>query len=220
MRLAATVMLVRDRPSGGIEVLVVRRSARSSFAPDAFVFPGGTVEPGDYELAFDGWPSDRVAREFRAEIPEVLPTDAPAVAARDASALVAAAARELHEEASIAIEPAQLSLFSHWITPPTEPKRFNTHFFLARAPHDARGVADSYETHDADWVAPGNALERHARGELHLVYPTIKHLERLRGFVAVDALLAFGREKPIRTIMPDRSPAEGFVMPDSLENAW
>ncbi len=220
MRLAATVMLVRDRPAGGFEILMVRRSARSAFAPDAFVFPGGTVETGDYARSLEGWSDDRIAREFRAEIPAALPTSVPSVDARDASALIAAAARELQEEASIALTPADLSLFSHWITPPTEPRRYDTYFFLARAPRDARGVADALETHDARWFEPHEALESHARGGLHLVYPTIKHLERLRAFDSVGAVLAVGREKPIRTIMPDRSPAEGFTMPASLENAW
>ena len=220
MRLAATIMLVRDRPAGGIETLLLRRSARSAFAPDAFVFPGGTVDPSDYETMPNGWSDARVNAEFRSTIPEALPNDVAPVASRDAQALVIAAARELHEEASVAIDISTLALFSHWITPPTEPRRYNTFFFLARAPHGALGVADALETHDARWVEPGDALERNGRGELHLVYPTIKHLERLRAFDAAEALLAFGREKPIRTIMPDRSPAEGFVMPHELENAW
>ncbi len=220
MRLAATVILVRDRPAGGFEILMVRRSTRSSFAPDAFVFPGGTVEAGDYDRLLEGWPGDRISLEFRAEIPEALPTSVPSVGARDASALIAAAVRELSEEASIVIEPKDLSLFSHWITPPSEPRRYDTYFFLARAPRDARGVADALETHDARWFDPREALESFARGELHLVYPTIKHLERLRAFDTVEATIAFGRAKPIRTIMPDRSPAEGFTMPASLENAW
>jgi recombination protein RecT len=220
MRLAATVMLVRDRSAGGIETLLLRRSTRSAFAPDAFVFPGGAVEPSDYHAAPNGWSDQRANEEFRATISASLPTTVPSVEPRDASALVMAATRELHEEASVAIDPSGLALFSHWITPPTEPRRYNTFFFLARAPRGALGVADALETHDARWVEPGDALERNARGDLHLVYPTIKHLERMSAFDAVDALLAFGREKPIRTIMPDRSPAEGFVMPHDLENAW
>lgn len=220
MRLAATVMLVRDRPSGGIEILMVRRSAGSAFAPDAFVFPGGTVDPVDYEGAPTGWPVERIEAEFRATIHDALPASEPPVGTRDAGALVNAAARELREEAAVGVDTGSLSLFSQWITPPTEPRRYNTHFFLARAPHDARGVADTIETHDASWIEPGDALERSARNELYLVYPTVKHLERLRAYRTTEALLAFGREKPIRTIMPDRSPAEGFIMPDELENAW
>lgn len=218
MRLAATVMLVRD--SGrGMEVLMVRRSSRSAFAPDAFVFPGGTVDPEDYAAQPNGW-AERLAAEFRARAPEALPTTEEPVGDADAAALIAAAVRELREEAAVAIEPERLVLFSHWITPPTEPRRYNTHFFLAPGDDAATVTADAFETHDAQWISPSIALERYARGDMHLVYPTIKHLERLAAFGGAADALAFARNKPILTIMPDRAPSEGFVMPAELEDEW
>ena len=220
MRLASTVMLVRQAPAGsGLEVFMVRRSARSAFAPDAFVFPGGTVDDADYRSDAP-WPAQRLTEEFRAVVPPELPTREPAVAAGDAAALVRAAVRELAEEASIELEPADLHLFSHWITPPTEPRRYNTHFFIAPASDDHVGEADRYETHDERWIAPAEALAQHRAQTLHLVYPTIKHLERLAAFDDVAALLAFARTKPIVTIMPGMSPQAGFVMPAPLEAQW
>jgi 8-oxo-dGTP pyrophosphatase MutT (NUDIX family) len=218
VRLAATVMLVRDAASG-LEVLMVRRSSRSAFAPDAFVFPGGTVDPQDYEIAPDGW-AQRVAGEFRAQTPDALPTNEAPVGKVDAVALVVAAVRELREEAAVEIAPERLVLFSHWITPPTEPRRYNTHFFLAPGDESAVASADAFETHDAQWIVPAVALERYSRREMHLVYPTIKHLERLAQFERVADVLAYARTKPILTIMPDRAPSEGFVMPMELEDAW
>lgn len=218
MRLAATVMLVRDAESG-LEVLMVRRSSRSAFAPDAFVFPGGTVDPEDYAMQASEW-AVRVADEFRAQTPAVLPSSEEPVGAADASALVNAAVRELREEAAVDVAPERLVLFSHWITPPTEPRRYNTHFFLAAGEADVTVNADAFETHDAQWIAPSAALERYVQGEMHLVYPTIKHLERLATFERVDDALAYARTKPILTIMPDRAPSEGFIMPAELEGAW
>lgn len=44
---AATVVLLRDRPAGGFEILLMQRHRRSSFAPGDFVFPGGKLEPDD-----------------------------------------------------------------------------------------------------------------------------------------------------------------------------
>jgi 8-oxo-dGTP pyrophosphatase MutT (NUDIX family) len=219
MRLAATVMLVRDGPVGGIEVFMLRRSDRSAFAPDAFVFPGGTVDPVDY----DGppvWPSERIDANFRATIPHELPASEPPVDRRAAEALVRAAVRELHEEAGIAVDPTELGLFSHWITPPTEPRRYNTHFFIARAPQGSLGVADAVETHDAVWIVPRDALHHYHHGQFRLVYPTIKHLERLQTFDTSGGVLAFARRKSIQTIMPDRAPDDGFVMPAPLEGNW
>src|SRR5690348_6210686 len=48
-RAASAVVLLRDGAEGGAEVFLVRRHVRSEFVPDAFVFPGGTVKPGDIE---------------------------------------------------------------------------------------------------------------------------------------------------------------------------
>lgn len=218
MRLAATVMLVRDGLDG-LEVLMVRRSSASAFAPDAFVFPGGTVDPEDYAMPPNGWAA-RLAVEFRATAPPVLPSTEEPVGDVDAVALVAAAVREVREEAAIDVAADSLVLFSHWITPPTEPRRYNTHFFLAPGDEAATASADAFETHDAQWLAPASALARYEQGEMHLVYPTIKHLERLAQFTRVADAMAFARTKPIVTIMPDRSPAEGFVMPAELEGVW
>ncbi|MFS2051417.1 NUDIX domain-containing protein, partial [Variovorax sp. CT11-76] len=46
VRAAATVLLLRDTASG-IEVLMTRRSAKASFAPGAYVFPGGHIDAAD-----------------------------------------------------------------------------------------------------------------------------------------------------------------------------
>lgn len=202
-RLAATIMLLRERAPRAVEIFMLRRSARSAFAPDAFVFPGGTVDEADYA---DEAPASRDARM--------------ACEPRDARAIVRACVRELREEAAIEIAPEELVYFSHWITPPTEPRRYDTHFFLARAPGGALGVADAFETHDALWLSPREALQRHRDGEMHVVYPTVKHLERLKGFERVADALAFAREKPILTIMPHGSPSDGFAIPAELEAAW
>lgn len=189
--------------------------------PGAFVFPGGAVDNVDYERGpAAGWDDARIAAEFRASIPRELAVDQPAIGARDAHALVRAAVRELAEEASVNVDSAALQLFSHWITPASEPRRYDTHFFIAEAPLGTLGTADSVETHDPQWLAPWAALEAHRRGEMLLVFPTIKHLERLAAFDSVDALLAFAREKPIVTIMPDRGPTEGVALPQGLEGRW
>jgi len=110
--------------------------------------------------------------------------------------------------------------FSHWITPPNEGRRYDTHFFLAVARDDHSPVADDHETHDGRWFDPNDALRRQRDGTLHLMYPTVKHLERLAAFDRVDALVAFARGKPIVTVAPPISPDAGYVMPAELEGVW
>jgi 8-oxo-dGTP pyrophosphatase MutT (NUDIX family) len=44
---AATLVLLRDRPAGGVECLLMRRHVKSKFAAGDFVFPGGKIEADD-----------------------------------------------------------------------------------------------------------------------------------------------------------------------------
>ena len=97
-------MLARDAERG-IEFLMVRRSSRSSFAPDALVFPGGTVDPQDYPREPHGWTTDRLRSSFRATIAPALPSTEAPVGGSDALALICAAVRELREEADVDIAP-------------------------------------------------------------------------------------------------------------------
>jgi 8-oxo-dGTP pyrophosphatase MutT (NUDIX family) len=263
VRLAATVILARPP----LEIYLARRSASSAFAPDAFVFPGGTIEAQDASDAARvrtlGLEPARMQSEFRASVPASLPSDEPAVDHESGATLLIAALRELFEEAGVllartasgelveagsaewsAVESERsevrngtlsfadflsrhdwyadaraLALFSHWITPPSEPRRYNTHFFFAIAPPNQSALADSFETHDGIWISPAAALERQRSGNLHLVYPTIKHIERLQAFDSASDALEFARRKPMLTIVP-KDAGDDFAIPEDLENAW
>jgi hypothetical protein len=61
---------------------------------------------------------------------------------------------------------------------------------------------DGNEIVDARWYEPAAALEAYARGELLLVFPTIKHLEQLSGFHSAEALLAHARSREIKPVQP------------------
>jgi 8-oxo-dGTP pyrophosphatase MutT (NUDIX family) len=114
-----------------------------------------------------------------------------------------AAIRELEEEAGITIaDPAELVPFSRWITPAEVKIRFDTWFYLARLPPDARPQPDGSEVVEARWYEPAGALDARRRGELFLVFPTIKHLEQLSGFASADALLAHARGREIHPVQP------------------
>ncbi len=114
----------------------------------------------------------------------------------------AAAVRELAEEAAIDVDDAQLVPFSRWITPAEVKIRFDTWFYLAPAPPDADAQPDGSEVVDARWYAPAAALDARQRGELFLVFPTIKHLEQLSGFASADELLAHARGREIHPVQP------------------
>lgn len=127
---------------------------------------------------------------------------------------------ELLEELDAFADARALALFSQWITPPIYPRRYNAHFYVAQASADEIAAADAFETHDGVWITPPAALEAERRGEFRMVYPTIKHVERLAQFPTAQALMEFARKKPIYTIMPDTPAEREFSLPPDLEFAW
>ena len=114
----------------------------------------------------------------------------------------AAAVRELREEAAIEVEPDALVPFSRWITPALVKVRFDTRFFVTALPPGSAPGVDGSECVALDWFAPQQALDAHARGELLLVFPTIKHLEQLTGFPSADAVLDHARASEVRPVLP------------------
>lgn len=116
---------------------------------------------------------------------------------------VGAAMRETEEEAGVRLaDPESLAPFSRWITPAQVKIRFDTWFFVARAPEGATVQVDNEEVVDARWIRPQDALDAGAREELLLVFPTIKHLEQLAEFGSVDDALADARTRKVMPVEP------------------
>jgi 8-oxo-dGTP pyrophosphatase MutT (NUDIX family) len=114
-----------------------------------------------------------------------------------------AAVRELQEEAGIVVaDPSALVKFSRWITPAEVVVRFDTHFFLAPMPDGQEATIDGDEIVDQGWFTPADALLAHERGEIALVFPTIKHLEQLAAFASADALLHYARGRAVGPVQP------------------
>jgi 8-oxo-dGTP pyrophosphatase MutT (NUDIX family) len=129
-----------------------------------------------------------------------------AVSAEDGEgeqALRRAGARELQEEAGIALaDPDELVAFSRWITPAEVKIRYDTWFFLASLPDGAEPVIDGEEVVDARWYTPAAALEAGDADQILLVFPTIKHLERLAGFKTANDLLEYARARSVQPVQP------------------
>lgn len=127
---------------------------------------------------------------------------------------------EVLEHVDVFANAATLRLFSHWITPPGFPRRYDAHFFLAEASPDQAAAADAFETHDGVWIAPRAALQQFEAGAFRMVYPTIKHVERLARFGTARELFEFTDNKPIFSVMPETPGEREFSMPPELEYAW
>ena len=124
----------------------------------------------------------------------------------------ATAVRELEEEAGIELpDDTELVPFSRWITPDGEQVtiRFDTWFFAARAPEGSVARPDGGECVDARWLTPGGALAEHARDELALVFPTIKHLELLAETPSVEDTLGAARSRTVEPVIPKVAMRDG-----------
>ena len=125
----------------------------------------------------------------------------------------AAAVRELEEEAGIDLpDGSELVPYSRWITPEAEGARirFDTWFYATRAPDGAEARPDGGECVDARWLTPAAALAEHAKDELALVFPTIKHLERLAETGTVEETLAAARARPVEPVLPKVAVRDGI----------
>lgn len=114
-----------------------------------------------------------------------------------------AAVRELGEEAGVHLADAgALVPFSRWITPAEVKVRFDTWFFALRAPEGIEVACDGEECVAHRWLRPADALAAGRRGELTLVFPTIKHLEQLSRFESVAEALQTARGRPVEPVQP------------------
>lgn len=105
---------------------------------------------------------------------------------------------------------ADIHYFSHWITPLGAPRRYDTRFFAAAAPSEQVPLHDDRETIANLWVRPVDALERSRRGELEMIFPTIKNLQAISRFERSDDLLAAAAAiAHVPTILPRISRDEG-----------
>jgi len=151
LRQAATIMLVREKPKGGLEVLLLRRNRKLKFGPGFWVFPGGKIEE-----------ADRKATNNVVEAAKL------------------AAVREAQEEAGIQLDTANLSYFCHWTTPIVQPKRFATSFFYAVIQdQDLLITIDDSEIKEHLWLSPQEAIQRSKERTLALMPPTYLALQRI-----------------------------------------
>ena len=117
--------------------------------------------------------------------------------------LRAAAVRELAEEAAITgVEPGELVPFARWIAPVSLPVRFDTWFFLARAPDGQEPEVDGVECVAAGWFTAEQMLSAARAGSFPLLFPTLKHLERLREYGSVEELMAAAGTFAVEPVRP------------------
>ena len=215
-RPAATVLLLRDTVDG-VEVLMTRRSGTASFAPGAYVFPGGGIDAADaqahrHSTRRAGQSDERLTqaiaaiRESFEELGVLLARHADGrhattedVGRLDRKAPFAAQCLAR----GLTLAGHEVFVLAHWVTDRDLPRRFDVPFLVARMPAGQEPVADESEQFEPVWVRPADALARQQAGAFFMIFPTIRTLERLQHFDAVDAVLAAcASEQPLWSSCP------------------
>ena len=218
---AATLILIRDRAGSAPDLLMVERAAGMAFAAGALVFPGGRIDEADRTYAGAiGADAAAVAaiRETLEEtaIPAALDPLPDASAARALQdALVADASfSDLLDAARLTIDQKALVRFARWLPKVHAVRRFDTLFFVARAPAGEwlPRVIEG-ECAGAHWLSADAALRREADGSASLIFPTRRTLERLALHRDFDAIVADARAHDIAPISPwvEERDGERFI---------
>ena len=220
---------------------MVRRHAASSFGA-AFAFPGGTVDPEDG--AVHDWCRGVTAVTadkrlgvrtngldfYSAAIRELFEETGVLLAEPDRVAEGVEAARDALNDGSdrwdsfvarneLELHCGELHYFSHWVTPPDQPRRYSTRFFLAALPVAQTASHCGGELTESRWITAHNALLAGRAGELRLHFPTIKTLESIARHKTFDTLMEWAEscvEWGVTTMLPmviERDGKPEIVLP-------
>ncbi|HEY1330351.1 MAG TPA: NUDIX domain-containing protein [Actinomycetota bacterium] len=186
-RAAAAMVVVRaaaGAETGGIEVLVARRSTRSRFAPGYVVFPGGALDPGDDGLAL-AWFGEPARPSLSCALRELVEEVGLSVAG---CSVVEAPERRPRVEPPLP-DLAAFHEMARWVAPEFLPVRFDARFFAVVAGPGLRPSPDGVEIDDAWWARPGDVVRRSVEGSVSLAWPTLCMLEALTACRTVDEAL-------------------------------
>lgn len=230
---AATLVIFRDQPGATApDLLLVERSAKMAFAAGAAVFPGGRVDDADIEYARQlGY--DDVA-EYGARVAAIRESIeetgiAVAVAGDIAADQVKLARRALHDGDTIGaicaqldwqLQPEKLIAFTRWCPPFAEQRVFDTRFYMiSHDDHDAEATVDETENYNLFWASAQTVLDRADAGEVKIIFPTRRNLERLAQFSSFAEARAHVAQYPVVMVSPTVEQRDGethLCIPDNI----
>ncbi len=237
---SATVLLVKDI-TDAFEIFMVTRHQNIKFAGGALVFPGGKLDQQDSDEALlatcrgQRGPADELTdEELALRICGIRETfeEAGVLLARDnesgdilsgerCAVLVQQYRESLHsgetglleiiQKENLTLACDQMTVFARWVTPKFFSKRFDTFFFLARAPQGQLASHDNIESTGSLWTTPAGAVADGDAGRKVVVFATRTNLLKLALFNSVDSLLENTLKEEIVIVEPFITDNDGDV---------
>jgi 8-oxo-dGTP pyrophosphatase MutT (NUDIX family) len=220
---AATLLVVRERTDSPPELLMVERAQDMAFAGGAWVFPGGRIDRADEELAQSFGTEGAAARvaAIREAVEETAipvglspPPTRSMLLEMQHDLLAEVPLQTLLKRKRLYLEIDALTPLARWVPRFHATRRFDTLFFVARAPDGdwVPNVAER-ECKGAHWASAAEVLERDKAGELQLIFPTRRTLERLAQHSTFEEIVADARSHAIAPISPwlDEIDGERFI---------
>lgn len=229
---AATLVLFRDQVDGAPELLMVERATTMAFAGGAIVFPGGKIDADDHILAGrhpDLEPECAAARV--AAIRETIEESGIPVGVVGApegpwlnEARAALHARQpfstLLDAAALTLDLDALVPFARWRPNFRETRVFDTRFYIARAPDGLpEAVVDETENVRTFWNSAQDTIDAALRGDVHVIFPTLRNLERLALFDSFAAARLHTFATPVGMVTPWIEETDGrrhLCIPEGL----
>jgi recombination protein RecT len=227
IRLAATILVCRQNHDSP-EILMVKRSRKAGFFPNAWVFPGGRVDDSDSLFPSSGKidgledPAFAVAaiRECFEEAGVWLGGGTPDASLRK---ILNDRTGCLPNDGSLLADLDRIRQWSWWITPDTEPKRYDTRFFVCCLKTDecVEASQDEKETVEFCWIAASDAVNRHRTGHMFMAPPTYITLLELQYCTDVEEIWKLASKRKILPIQPVHKKNKGsltILLPTHVEH--
>jgi 8-oxo-dGTP pyrophosphatase MutT (NUDIX family) len=245
---AATIVLLRDGDAG-LETYLMRRHSTMEFAAGMYVFPGGKVQDSDRLVETWVGPSpqewgerlgcdaDTAGGLVVAAIRETFEESGILLAGPDADTIVDDTSEPEMQAARLKLEEGHygfadfltrrglvlradlIGAWAHWITPPFEPRRYDTRFFVAALPEGQVVGELPGEADRADWMPVARVLEAVDAGKAQMLPPTVHTCRQVSQFAASD-ILAAAAEREITPVEPRIVEVDGELFLDNFLEEW
>lgn len=220
---SATILMIRDGPRG-LEIFMVVRHHQIDFASGALVFPGGKLNEGDDLVSkfCEGAKTKDTELKYQVGAIREAFEECGILLAREKGQREMVSISKLEkldhyreplakgklelktflESESLVLACDQLQHYAHWVTPDMMPKRFDTQFYLAKAPSDHIAVHDGYESVDSVWISPEDALAGNRSGKYTIIFPTRLNIEMLSEAKTVAEAFSQAASRKVVTVKP------------------